>query len=226
VSVGQTVTLRLDFDNAQALNVTDNGAPHSESGNPARYEGMWTAINDRDRHELSNIGFGVDSLWGGTSPAEIVLNIEALPVGNNAVVVPNRGTVSGVNFGYWSSNNRPTVRDFSRSLAMKSTLTFAASDFSDMFTDPDAGDTLQVVKITALPAHGTLKLGKTVVAVNREIPVAQLGTLSYTPASKYAGTDSFGWNGSDGSLYAADEAFVNLTIGAVSRTGKITKLPR
>ena len=87
-------------------------------------------------------------------------------------------------------------------------------DFTGAFTDPDAGDSLQKIKITSLPTHGGLSLNGTAVTLDQEITTAQIGTLTYTPNSGYTGSDSFQWNGSDGSLYAATAAAVNLSINA------------
>jgi len=95
-------------------------------------------------------------------------------------------------------------------------LNFSASDFASDFSDPDAGDSLQKVKITALPIKGTLKLGGVDVVADQVIDASQLDSLSYTPALGYIGSDSFGWNGSDGSLYALDVAMVSITVAPLS----------
>ena len=108
----------------------------------------------------------------------------------------------------------PSVSDLAKSASVGGTVAFAATDFTAAFADPDA-EALQKVMVTALPQHGTLKLGGTAVVLNQEIPVASLSTLSYTPATSYVGSDSFGWNGSDGSLYAVAGATVSLTVNAV-----------
>jgi hypothetical protein len=134
------------------------------------------------------------------------------------------GTQRGTSYGYslWElevyggtpTNHAPAVGSFSKSLMQDTPLPFAAADFTGAFTDPDAGDSLQKIRITSLPPHGVLSLGGTAVSVNQEIATAQIGSLAYTPASGYTGSDSFAWNGSDGSLYAAIDATVNLTINA------------
>jgi hypothetical protein len=117
-------------------------------------------------------------------------------------------------YGGGVTNHAPTVSSFSKSLVQDTPLPFAAADFAGAFTDPDAGDSLQKIKITSLPSHGVLRLNGTAVTLNQEIATAQIGTLAYTPDSGYTGSDSFQWNGSDGSLYAATDAAVNLSINA------------
>jgi uncharacterized delta-60 repeat protein len=117
-------------------------------------------------------------------------------------------------YGGGATNHAPAVSSFSKSLMQDTPLPFAAADFTSAFTDPDAGDSLQKIQITSLPSHGVLTLSSTPVTVNQEIPVGQIGTLTYTPNSGYTGSDSFQWNGSDGNLYAASGAAVNLSINA------------
>ena len=136
------------------------------------------------------------------------------------------GTQRGTTFGYSlyelevyggpAVNHAPVVSSVSKSTVQDTPLPFAAADFTGAFTDPDAGDSLQEIKIASLPGHGTLTLNGTAVTVDQEIPVAQIGTLVYTPNSGYAGPDSFQWNGSDGSLYAASDAAVKLSINGAN----------
>lgn len=109
-------------------------------------------------------------------------------------------------------NEAPTLSPFSKFLAPDSSLTFAAGDFTATFSDPDAGDTLQKIKLTGLPSHGAFKLNNVAATLNQELTTSQLADLVYRPAAGYAGTDSFGWNASDRSLYAASPSTVTLQI--------------
>jgi len=54
ISPGQSLMLRLDFDNAHPFNISDNKDPHTHGT-----DGQWTAINAYDRTEISAIGFEV-----------------------------------------------------------------------------------------------------------------------------------------------------------------------
>ena len=117
-------------------------------------------------------------------------------------------------YGGGAANHAPAVSSFSKSLMQDTPLPFAAADFTGAFTDPDADDSLQKIKITSLPGQGVLRLNGTAVTLNQEITTAQIGTLAYTPNTGDTGSDSFQWNGSDGDLYAASEAAVNLSINA------------
>ena len=53
------------------------------------------------------------------------------------------------------------------------------------------------MKITSLPASGSLKLGGNAVSVGQFIPAGSLGTLVYTPAADQAGTSTFGFQVQD-----------------------------
>jgi large repetitive protein len=68
------------------------------------------------------------------------------------------------------------------------------------------------LKVFSLPSHGTLKLSESSITTNEEIPASNLNSLTYTPDTGYIGSDSFSWNGSDGTLYAATAVSVNITV--------------
>ena len=119
----------------------------------------------------------------------------------------------------------PTVANIAQSVNEDAVLTFTAAMFDAGFSDPNqapnaAMDILQSVQITSLPTNGTLN-----VALNAIIPRASLGTLTYTPNPDYNGSDSFGWNGSDGTVFAASPALVNITVNPVNDVPSFTKGP-
>lgn len=93
---------------------------------------------------------------------------------------------------------------------------FAAADFINAFNDAD-GDSLSKIQITSLPENGTLKLGDTAVTLGQEIEVAELSNLTFTPVTDFTGNTSFGWNGSDGTIYADQPAKVELNIQPLFR---------
>lgn len=74
LSVGETATLILDFDNAQAWGIGDNPFPHTASG-LSLPDGTWYAVNDRDRREVTNLGFEVYDASGQGAGQEIVLDL-------------------------------------------------------------------------------------------------------------------------------------------------------
>ena len=113
------------------------------------------------------------------------------------------------------ANAVPTVSDIIKSGLEGSDITFTASDFTDKFTDADK-DSLSKIKITSLPATGTLKLNGAEVKADDEISVSDLDKLTFTPYENWSGNTSFGWNGNDGTVYATTPANVNITITAVN----------
>jgi gliding motility-associated-like protein len=112
-------------------------------------------------------------------------------------------------------NDPPTVTSISKSVNEDNILTFSASDFTSAFSDID-GNLLTKVKITSLPLNGSLKLSGTLVSINDEILLSSLDNLTYTPAPNWNGTNSFGWNGYDGTVYATAAASVNIVVNPVN----------
>jgi hypothetical protein len=67
---------------------------------------------------------------------------------------------------------------------------FSATDFSENFSDPIDGDDFAGVRITSLPATGTLKLNGVAITVPADVTLTQLndGDLTYLPAAGSANT--------------------------------------
>jgi autotransporter-associated beta strand protein len=101
-------------------------------------------------------------------------------------------------------NDAPTSTGGSVNLNGNEVRTFSAGDFR--FADVDAGDTLGAIQVTLLPEQGTLKLnGTTITAVpSAVIPLANIGTLTYTAGPGYSVSDSFKFQVCDAALFSAD----------------------
>jgi FKBP-type peptidyl-prolyl cis-trans isomerase 2 len=91
--------------------------------------------------------------------------------------------------------------------------TFSASDFLAGFVDAENG-ALQSITITTLPANGTLTLNGVAVTANQTISTANISNLVYTQNANFTGSDSFGWNASDGTASGLTPAVANITIPA------------
>ncbi|WP_448218733.1 VCBS domain-containing protein [Endozoicomonas sp. 2B-B] len=105
-----------------------------------------------------------------------------------------------------SVDDKPVSSDNSLLLKQTDSYTFSTEDFS--FTDGDAGDTLQSITITSLPASGALTLNGAAVTANQVITAADLGNLTYTaPATDPDLGTSFGFTLSDGSLSSDPQTF-------------------
>ena len=116
-----------------------------------------------------------------------------------------------LNFNTVVINDAPTLTDFTGGGNEDATITFAKTDFTNHYSDLD-GDALAQVQITALPGHGTLKLSGADVTLNQKITAADLPNLTFVPTAHWHGSDSFGWQASDGTAYSAESATVNLTV--------------
>ena len=115
-------------------------------------------------------------------------------------------------------NDLPTASDISKTVNEDATLTFAASDFTDAFSDPD-GHTLKSVKIVTLPnaAHGALKVGTQAATAGQSVTSANLGTLTFEPAANFNGSASFTFKVTDSSdSESAAAATVTITVSAVT----------
>ncbi|MBE9242639.1 beta strand repeat-containing protein [Synechocystis salina] len=107
-------------------------------------------------------------------------------------------------------NDLPVISNINKSGNTNSSVAFSAPDFTSKFTDAD-GNSLSKIKIVSLPNGGVLKLGNVNVSLNQEIPTSSLSSLSFVPNSGFGGNTSFAWNGFDGTDYASNWAWVNLT---------------
>ena len=153
-----------------------------------------------------------------SSPTQIVVTFTAEPTAVNLTAVITSNTISsGAAVQVATVELRPTVSNVSKNATEDVPAAFAAADFTPgSYSDPN-GDPLTTVRITSLPTNGVLKIsGSTIVAVPQDIAIANIGTLTYTSNLNYNGADSFGWNGSDGTLFATSGATVNVTVNAVN----------
>src|SRR6185436_15871444 len=109
-------------------------------------------------------------------------------------------------------NDAPTTSNNTITTPEDTAFTFASSDFP--FSDVDTGNTLQSVKITSLPATGSLTLSGVPVTANQIIAVASLGNLVFTPVANGNGSPytTFGFQVSDGTVFSSAATLtVNVT---------------
>jgi uncharacterized delta-60 repeat protein len=154
---------------------------------------------------------------GQASVTEIANNT----VGSYSVTASANGITTPTNFSLTNTNTPPTVTNVSKTGQEDNTVSFSSADFTSQFNDANS-DSLNKIQITALPTKGILQVGGSSVNLNQEITAAQLSTLTYIPNSNSNGSDSFGWNGSDGTDYATTSATVNLAIAPVNDAPSLT----
>ncbi len=119
-----------------------------------------------------------------------------------------------------AANNPPTTSGLTVSTNEDIAHTFAAAQFN--FADTDSGDSLTAVRIDTLPAgaNGSLALGTgtsaTPVNIAQVIPVADIPTLVYTPATNVNGDATFTFSVSDGTDFSATPATATVTVTPVN----------
>ncbi|MGH6637126.1 MAG: DVUA0089 family protein, partial [Polaromonas sp.] len=127
-----------------------------------------------------NPGSDFDSLAVGTS-RDVTFSYSAID-NNGGSSAPATVTIT-VN----GANDAPNGTDNGVSLAEDGSKVFTAGDFG--FTDVDAGDSLQGVRIDSLPAAGSLTLNGVAVTAGQVITLAQIGSLTFTPAANANGNN-------------------------------------
>lgn len=178
--------------------------------------------------------------------ADVSVDIGELPPGKAVIVshavtvdsptaatqISAQGGVTGSNFSAISSDDPdtaavadatvtlvqqpPAVTDVDIDVTEDIEKVFAASEFAAGFSDPN-GDALAVVRITSLPAKGTLELEGTPLGTPPvDVAAADLADLAYVPSENENGSDTFDWNASDGVDFAGSPASVNVAIAAVN----------
>jgi hypothetical protein len=109
ISTGDTATVKLDFDNAQGLNLSDNPFPHTAGDRSAPDGTTGAAINVFDRLQISAIGWEVRSGSGEPAEADLVITPRATlidPVTSVEIGIDSPGRITGLTdvapnpFGY------------------------------------------------------------------------------------------------------------------------------
>ena len=113
-------------------------------------------------------------------------------------------------------NDAPEASDNTVTLDEDDSHTFSASEFG--FSDIDAGDTLQSIKITQLPAAGTLTLNGVAVTANQVIDTDDIPNLLFTPAANANGTGyaSFQFTVTDSGGMVSAAQTITLNVDAVN----------
>ncbi len=197
-------TLSLDREEAPVLIPRDAGRGTRSLGPEAV-----TANQEIAHGDLANLAFTPVANWNGaaTFTFKVVDQSDAASAAATATV-----TVNPV-------NDAPTAGPLGKTTAEDTALTFAAGDFTGVFTDPDAGDSLKAVRVVSLPAagHGTLSLDGKAVTANQDVAHGDLGDLAFTPAANWSGAATFDFKVVDQSDAAsAAAATATITVTAVA----------
>jgi hypothetical protein len=115
------------------------------------------------------------------------------------------------------SNTAPQISPFTVNGQEEAVIVLDAQLFIDSFNDAE-GQNLAAIRITTLPAEGTLKVDGVAVFPGQEVSLAELqaGKLSYQGDVDYFGLDQFAWTGSDGVAYAPNPVFSIINLANVN----------
>lgn len=105
--------------------------------------------------------------------------------------------------------NAPVLSIVERTGSENSSIIFAPLDFTSKFAGTGS---LAKVKIVNLPVNGRLKLSGQEILPGQEIPINEIGSLSYHPISGFSGLDVFDWTATNGTSYAIADSRVRLVI--------------
>jgi pimeloyl-ACP methyl ester carboxylesterase len=190
----------------QAITVTTNSLNLAQ-GSTRQFVATGT-YSDGSMQNITN-----STTWNSSNTAISTISNRGLATGLNAGTVNITASQEGITSlpVELTVITSPVVSAISKSGVVNKDLLFGAKDFFDKFDDiPDRS--LVKVKITSLPMHGTLKIGQNSVALDEEVPVANLNSLIYEPGLNWIGEDSFWWVGVDECLYSLNEAPVVIGI--------------
>jgi len=115
------------------------------------------------------------------------------------------------------SNTAPKISPFTVNGQEEAVIVLGAQLFIDSFSDAE-GQNLAAIRITTLPAEGTLKLDGVALVPGQEVSLADLqaGKLSYQGKVDYFGLDQFAWTGSDGVAFAPNPVFSVINLANVN----------
>src|SRR5690606_29494337 len=196
--------LRLHYNSALVTNIQTVsyltvGAVFSgsiaENNDTLDYDGS----NTTDKYLLTAWG-DISGNWPPTPNSLTTLYTFTFNLANpeEPTVLPFNFTSSSTPVGYILNATNQAVRlpdinvapqgaDKTITAEEDSTYTFSVDDFGFSDPDDDPANKFLAVKITSLPLLGTLKLGDTNVTAGQEIAVADISSLTFTPAANAHG---------------------------------------
>ena len=120
-----------------------------------------------------------------------------------------------------NENETPSMSNISISVTEDMTYTFAATDFSSVYSDVEE-TSIASITVKSLPIKGTLKLSGNSIAVEQVITAANFTNITFVPNANQNGPDSFTITASDGVLNS-NTVDVNITIAAVNDAAVISE---
>ncbi|MEM9831467.1 MAG: gliding motility-associated C-terminal domain-containing protein [Bacteroidota bacterium] len=116
-----------------------------------------------------------------------------------------------------SENIPPSIADVSSSSELNQPILFQPQQFQEAYNDAEQSP-INFIRIISLPIHGTLTLDGVeidadyLVRDNGIVDNSDLDKLRYIPDPGYIGLDQFKWNATDGDDFAANPAYVIVSV--------------
>ena len=208
---GGTVTITGTTTQGQQLTADTSAITDADGLGTFSYQ--WKRTVDETTTAISDATASTYTLVQADVGAKITVTVSWTDEGGTSESLTSAATAAVANV-----NDLPVASAIEKTTDEDTALTFAASDFTDAFSDPD-GHTLQSVKLVTLPvsAQGTLKVGTSDATENQVVLATSLNTISFMPAANYSGSASFTYKATDSSgEESAAAAKVTVTVSAVN----------
>jgi hypothetical protein len=129
-----------------------------------------------------------------------------------------------VNISVTPVNDAPTVNSFSVSGNEDTRIYITQTLFNQNFSDVDEGNTLSKIIFTELPSSGLLKLINTPIVANQEIAYTDIANLNFHPDINWHGSTTCRYKGSDGWLFADNDAQITIIVSSVNDIPEISDI--
>ena len=207
---GGSVTITGTATQGQTLTADISAVTDADGLGSFSYQ--WKRTDEGTTTAISGATAATYTLVQADVGAKISVTVSWTDLGGTAETLTSAATAAVANV-----NDLPVASDFTKTTDEDTALTFAATDFTGAFSDPDGHD-LKSVKLVTLPSstHGVLKVGTSNATENQVVLAASLSTISFEPAANYGGSASFTYKATDSSgEESAAAATVTVTITAV-----------
>lgn len=104
----------------------------------------------------------------------------------------------------------PQVSSFGKELIENQIYSFNSADFAVNYSYRN--EQPEFIRILTLPAHGTLRMGNTPVAIGSNYTMREVAQLSYQPFKEFIGADGFQFTAGTGMAVAATPAIITLQV--------------
>ncbi|MGE0055708.1 MAG: FG-GAP-like repeat-containing protein [Hyphomicrobium sp.] len=166
-------------------------------------------------------GSGWSTIADFTGDGRPDIAVAGFDAGTLSILQNSPPTITGPSYTI-DKNDAPKGTDVIVLMDEDTTYTFTSADFG--FSDPDAGDTLQAVRIDSLPINGTLTLAGVAVAAGQVIASTDVSNLAFAPAPDNFAVNytSFTFSVSDGSLFSSAPNTLTVDVRPVNDLPVIT----